>query len=111
MKLGRAGVDTSGYAFRKATAQEVADAGKHVYGWVNADGAGRVFRDAKGRPIINFTDNGLSSLKEGVKTFGHEASHIKDYVAGIKFAREDVAEKAGERLWEKVSGALERRNR
>jgi uncharacterized Zn-binding protein involved in type VI secretion len=111
MKLGRAGVDTSGYAFRKATAEEVADAGKRVYGWVNADGAGRVFRDAKGRPIINFTDNGLSSLKEGVKTFGHEASHIKDYVAGIKFAREDVAEKAGERLWENVSGALERRNR
>jgi uncharacterized Zn-binding protein involved in type VI secretion len=111
MKLGRAGVDTSGYAFRKATAEEIKEAGKRAYGWVNVDGAGRVFSDAKGRPIINFTDKGLSSLEEGVKTFGHEASHIKDYVAGIKLAREDVAEKAAENLWEKVSGALERRNR
>ena len=111
MKLGRAGVDTSGYAFRKATAQEIADAGKRAYGWVNVDGAGRVFSDAKGRPIINFTDKGLSSLEEGVKTFGHEASHIKDYVAGIKLAREDVAEKAAENLWDKVSDKLERGNR
>jgi uncharacterized Zn-binding protein involved in type VI secretion len=111
MKLGRAGVETSGYAFRKATAEEIEAAGKRAFGWVNVDGAGRVFSDAKGRPIINFTDKGLSSLEEGVKTFGHEASHIKDYVAGIKLAREDVAEKAAENLWEKVSGKLERRNR
>jgi len=111
MKLGRAGVDTSGYAFRKATAAEVAAAGNHAYGWVNVDGGGRVFTDAKGRPIIIFTDKGLSSLEEAVKTFGHEASHIKDYKAGIKLAREQMAEKAGEKLWEKVSDALERLNR
>src|SRR5262249_27894972 len=53
MKLGRAGIDTSAHAFRKATAEEVAAAGNHAYGWVNVDGAGRVFSDAKGRPIIN----------------------------------------------------------
>jgi hypothetical protein len=109
MKLGRAGVDVSSYAFRKATAEEAAAAGKHVYGWVNVDGLGRVFADARGRPIINFTDKGLSSLEEGVKTFGHEANHIKDYNAGIKYAREPEAEKAGEALWKKVSGALDRR--
>jgi uncharacterized Zn-binding protein involved in type VI secretion len=111
MHLGRAGVDTSGYAFRKVTADEAAAAGHGVYGWVNTDGAGRVFADAGGRPVINFTDKGLSSLEEGVKTFGHEANHIKDYRAGIKVARERMAEKAGEDLWDKVSGALERRNR
>lgn len=111
MKLGRAGVDTSDYAFRKATAEETALAGNHVYGWVNVDGAGRVAADARGRPIINFTDKGLSSLEEGVKTYGHEASHMKDYKAGIRVAREAMAEKAGTDLWNKVSGALERRNR
>jgi len=111
MKLGRAGVDVSGYAFRKATTEEAAIAGSHVYGWVHVDGAGRVATDARGRAIINFTDKGLSSLEEAVKTFGHEASHIKDSKAGIACAREAVAERAGEDLWDKVSGALERRNK
>ena len=64
--------------------------------------------DAKGRPVITFTEKGLSSLEEAVKSFGHEAKHIKDFAAGIASSSEALAEKAGEELWELVKRKLEK---
>jgi hypothetical protein len=109
--LGRAGVSPSGYKLQKATAADLAAMAKagddpsKVYGWVSRVGS-EVVRDSKGRPIINFTPKGLSSLEEAVKTFGHEARHIKDFVAGVNVSSEALAELAGEKLWILVSKTL-----
>jgi hypothetical protein len=52
-----------------------------------------------GQPIINFTPRALASLEQAVKTFGHEAKHIKDFAAGLTTSSEVLAENAGEKLW------------
>ena len=102
----------SGYHLRKATKAEL-DALKamgtepsQVYAWVSRDGAGALALDARGRPVITFTSTGLSSLEEAVKSFGHEAKHIKDFAAGMSTSSEALAEKAGEELWELVQKKL-----
>ena len=112
--LGRSGVSPSGYHLRKATKADL-DALRAsgtdpstVYAWVSRDGAGVMTLDAKGRPVITFTEKGLSSLEEAVKSFGHEAKHIKDFAAGIASSSEALAEKAGEELWELVKRKLEK---
>jgi hypothetical protein len=109
--LGRAGVSPSGYKLQKASAADLAALAKagdnpaNIYGWVSRVGS-ELVRDAKGRPIINFTPKGLSSLEEAVKTFGHEAKHIKDFAAGLEISSEVLAELAGEKLWLLVSKTL-----
>ncbi|MBV9559725.1 MAG: hypothetical protein JOY90_04575 [Bradyrhizobium sp.] len=106
MVLGRAGVSPSPYSLVKVPteiSQELEKAGAKVWGWVSRDAAGAPIRDARGRPIINFTERGLSSLEESVKTFGHEVQHLKDFAAGIVTAREADAERAGEQLWRMIS--------
>jgi hypothetical protein len=77
-----------------------------VFGWVARDGAGNVLKDARGRPIINFTPLGLSSLEQAVKTFGHEARHLKDFAAGVLTSSEFGAEEAGSKLWIVVQETL-----
>ncbi|HEX4423331.1 MAG TPA: hypothetical protein VH165_35720 [Kofleriaceae bacterium] len=37
-----------------------------------------------------------------MKSFGHEAKHIKDFSAGMATSSEALAEQAGEELWELV---------
>lgn len=110
--LGRSGVSPSGYHLRKATKADL-DALRAggtdpstVYAWVSRDGAGVMTVDAKGRPVMTFTEKGLSSLEEAVKSFGHEAKHIKDFAAGMTTSSEALAEKAGEELWELVKRKL-----
>ncbi len=100
--LGRAGANPGNYKLVKVS-QQVAEAmeketGEIIWGWVERTGE-RVARDAKGRPIINFTPRALSSLEEAVKTFGHEAKHLKDFAAGLTTSSEALAEKEGEKLW------------
>jgi hypothetical protein len=111
--LGQAGVSPSPYHLRKASKADIdalvangADP-SNVYGWVARDGANNILRDQRGRPIITFTEQGLSSLEEAVKTFGHEAKHIKDFAAGMGTSNEALAEKAGEELWELIKKARE----
>lgn len=106
--LGRSGVSPSGYHLRKATKVDL-DALRaagtdpsNVYAWVSRDANNVLAMDARGRPVITFTDKGLSSLEEAVKIFGHEAKHIKDFTAGMTTSNEALAEKAGEELWELV---------
>jgi hypothetical protein len=106
--LGRSGVSPSGYHLRKATKVDL-DALRaagtdpsSVYAWVSRDGNNILAMDARGRPVMTFTDKGLSSLEEAVKSFGHEAKHIKDFAAGMTSSSEALAEKAGEELWELV---------
>jgi hypothetical protein len=101
-------VSPSGYHLRKATKADL-DALRAggtepstVYAWVSRDGNGALVLDARGRPVMTFTDKGLSSLEEAVKSFGHEAKHIKDFAAGMTTSSEALAEKAGEELWELV---------
>jgi Domain of unknown function (DUF4157) len=108
--LGRAGVSPRGYKLVKVS-QDVSkamekEAGTEIWGWVTRAG-GEVVKDAKGRPIINFTSRGLSSLEEAVKTFGHEAKHLKDFASGMVESSEVLAEKAGEKLWMIVQKSLE----
>ena len=108
--LGRAGVSPSAYKLVKVSA-EVSRAmekevGETIWGWVSRDAAGTVARDARGRPIINFTERALSSLEEAVKTFGHEAKHLKDFAAGLTESSEALAEQAGEKLWVIVQESL-----
>jgi hypothetical protein len=79
-----------------------------VFGWVARDGANQVARDARGRPIITFTPQGLASLEEAVKTFGHEVRHLKDFATGVTTSSEDFAEEAGEKLWLVVKAMRER---
>jgi hypothetical protein len=113
--LGRAGVSPKPYSLRKVSKAELKalkEAGAdvdHIYGWVARDGAGNLVRDFRGRPIITFTEKGLSSLEEAVKTFGHEVKHIKDFAAGLKTSSEALAELAGEQLWVVVSKSLKGR--
>ncbi len=113
--LGRAGVGTSNYNLRKATKADIegliklGDDPKYIFGWVVPDGAGKVKKDSKGRPIIFFTQNGLSSLEEAVKTFGHEAKHLEDFARGQLVSSEALAELAGEKLWLLVSETLKKR--
>jgi len=100
--LGRAGVSPSRYKLVKVP-KAVAEAmekevGEPIWGFVNQTGAG-VARDLRGRPIINFTPRALASLEEAVKTFGHEAKHLKDFAAGLTTSSEALAEKEGEKLW------------
>lgn len=106
--LGRSGVSPSGYHLRKATKADL-DALRaagtdpsSVYAWVSRDGNNVMAMDARGRPVMTFTAKGLSSLEEAVKSFGHEAKHIKDFAAGMTTSSEALAEKAGEELWELV---------
>jgi hypothetical protein len=105
--LGRAGVSPSGYKLVKVSktvaAQMEKEAGTEIWGWISRDGAGAVVTDASGRPIINFTTRGLSSLEQAVKTFGHEAKHLKDFAAGLLESSEALAELEGEKLWTIVS--------
>jgi len=111
--LGKAGVSPSPYLLRKATKADLealAKAGSDpstVFAWVSRDGTGAVIKDLKGRPIINFTPTGLSSLEEAVKSFGHEVQHIKDFTVG-RGTSEAVAEQAGEELWNLVKSSRER---
>jgi Bacterial SH3 domain len=112
--LGRAGVSPSGYKLQKAPAADLAalaaagDDPGNVYGWMSRIGS-ELVRDSKGRPIINFTPKGLSSLEEAVKTFGHEAKHIQDFAAGMTTSSEALAELAGENLWLLVSKKLKKK--
>jgi len=62
--------------------------------------------DARGRPVMTFTNKRLSSLEEAVRSFGHEAKHIKDFAAGMTTSSEALAEKAGEQLWQLVQKKL-----
>lgn len=108
--LGRAGVSPSPYKLVKVS-KEVAkqlekEAGETIYGWIARDGTGALVKDARGRPIINFTLRGLSSLEEAVKTFGHEVQHIKDFAAGLTTSSEALAERAAEKLWLVVSETI-----
>jgi hypothetical protein len=41
-----------------------------------------------------------------VKTFGHEAKHLKDFAAGLVESSEALAEQEGEKLWLIVQGSL-----
>lgn len=98
----------SGYHLRKASKIDL-DALRaagtdpsSVYAWVSRDGSNVIATDARGRPVITFTEKGLSSLEEAVKSFGHEAKHIKDFSAGMATSSEALAEQAGEELWELV---------
>jgi hypothetical protein len=111
--LGRAGESPSPYFLRKASKADLEALAKSgadpstIYAWVSRDGAGAVIKDVKGRPIINFTSLGLSSLEEAVKSYGHEVQHIKDFIArGV--SSEADAEKAGEELWKLVQKSKER---
>ncbi len=108
--LGRAGVSPSGYKLVKVS-KEVSkemekEVGTEIWGWVSRSGTGAILRDARGRPIINFTSRALTSLEEAVKTFGHEAQHLKDFAAGLTESSEVLAEKAGEKLWIIVEQSL-----
>ena len=95
--LGRAGVSPSEYKLVKVSAEIAAsmerETGEQIWGRVSRTAEGAIVRDAKGRPIINFTRRALSSLEEAVKTFGHEPS-------------EALAELAGEKLWLIVQESL-----
>ncbi|NJO18090.1 MAG: DUF4157 domain-containing protein [Thioploca sp.] len=107
--LGRAGVSPSEYKLVKVS-KNVAEAmekevGEPIWGWVQRTGSG-VVRDARGRPIINFTPRALASLEEAVKTFGHEAKHLKDFAAGLMTSSEALAEKEGEKLWLVITKSL-----
>ena len=108
--LGRAGASPGEYKLvkisKEAATQIEKEVGDVVWGWVEKDGAGALVRDSKGRPIINFTPRALSSLEQAVKTFGHEAKHIKDFAAGVLTSSEALAEKAGEKLWLVVAESL-----
>lgn len=84
------------------------EVGETIWGWVSRTGEGAIARDAKGRPIINFTERALSSLQEAVKTFGHEAKHLKDFAAGLAESSEALAEQEGEKLWLIVQESLGR---
>jgi hypothetical protein len=101
--LGRAGASPGEYKLvkvsKEAAEQLEKEVGSAVWGWVEKNGAGAVVRDAKGRPVIHFTPRALASLEQAVKTFGHEAKHIKDFAAGLKTSSEALAEKEGEKLW------------
>ena len=55
---------------------------------------------------MTFTNKRLSSLEEAVRSFGHEAKHIKDFAAGMTTSSEALAEKAGEQLWQLVQKKL-----
>jgi hypothetical protein len=110
--LGRAGEKPGQYALRLADTAEVAArevGGSQIYGWVSRDGVGQIVRDLRGRPIINFTRRGLSSLEEAVKTFGHEAKHLRDFASGSLHSSEALAERAAEKLWAHVSAMIGRR--
>ncbi len=115
--LGRAGVSPRPYKLQKVAKAELKalrEAGAdvdNIYGWVARDGAGNIITDLRGRPIINFTPKGLSSLEEAVKTFGHEVKHIKDFAAGLKTSSEALAELAGEQLWLVVKKSLKTKKR
>lgn len=110
--LGRAGVSPSPYHLRKASAAdlkaltEAGDDPVRIYAWVSRDGTGKAITDHRGRPIITFTEKGLSSLQEAVTSFGHEVQHLKDFAAG-RGTTEAGAEKAGEQLWELVKKSRE----
>ena len=108
--LGRAGATPGEYSLVKVSKEAAAsiekEVGEAVWGWVQRDGAGALVRDARGRPIINFTPRALQSLEQAVKTFGHEAKHIKDFAAGLTTSSEALAEKAGEKLWLIVAESL-----
>ncbi|QRO00622.1 hypothetical protein JRI60_17090 [Archangium violaceum] len=112
--LGNAGVSPSGYRLRKVTKAELESLKKAgvdpstIYAWVSRDANGALIRDARGRPVITFTEKGLSSLGEAVKSFGHEAKHIKDFAAGMITSSEALAERAGEELWALVKKRLVR---
>jgi hypothetical protein len=58
--------------------------------------------------VITFSNKGLSSLEEAIKSFGHEAKHIKDFAAGMVTSSEALAERAGEELWTLVKKTLVR---
>jgi len=106
--LAQAGQKPGRFNFRYVPARDAPDGG-HALGWVGRDGGGNIVLDDLGRPIIYFTDMGLSSLREAVITFGHELKHIEDIM--IKKARvspEAHAEKAGRELWAKVISVLKR---
>jgi len=102
MVLGQAGIDHRQFNLRRVV-RTVGDDLDNVYGFVARDGAGNIARDVRGRPIINFTDKGLSSLEEAVTTFGHERKHLQDFAAGMQTSSEALAEEAGENLWKLVS--------
>lgn len=112
--LGKAGVSPSGYRLRKAAKAEMEALEKAgvepstIYAWVSRDASGALIKDARGRPVITFTDKGLSSLEEAIKSFGHEAKHIKDFAAGMVTSSEALAERAGEELWALVKKTLVR---
>jgi uncharacterized Zn-binding protein involved in type VI secretion len=105
--LAQAGQKPGRFNFQYVPARD-APGGGYAYGWVGQIENG-IQLDDLGRPIIYFTDMGLSSLQQAVITFGHELKHIEDIM--IKGARDSShahAEKAGQELWAKVVSILKR---
>ncbi|MFY0575777.1 hypothetical protein ACN28S_16720 [Cystobacter fuscus] len=47
-------------------------------------------------------------LEDAIKSFGHEAKHIKDFAAGMVTSSEALVERTGEELWALVKKTLAR---
>jgi len=106
MALGRSGFSAKRYAFRMASPAEEAEAGRPVFAKVAMSGDNAIITDSKGRPIITFFRRSMTSLREAMTSFGHEAAHLRDVRAGLLTPRELDAERAGLRLADRAERRL-----
>ncbi len=106
-KLGRAGmIDSTRITLVEASADDVPNVpGRIFFGWILQEG-GNLVTDAKGRVIINLTEDALASLKSAVETVGHELHHIGEALAGAgesEIAAENAAKAYLEQFLQRLS--------
>lgn len=99
MALGRAGMSVADYDIVYVPTIE-AEAGMPIYGR-SSHVDGKPLPGPRGRPLIEISELGLSSMKEAVVTIFHEIYHHMSYVQRGEPGRESDAEAYGQRMWEK----------
>ena len=99
MALGRAGMSVADYDIVYVPSFE-ADAGVSGYGR-SSHIDGKPMLGPRGRPLIEISAMGLSSMKEAVVTIYHEIYHHLSYLHRGEPGRESDAEAYGLMMWEK----------
>ena len=107
MSLGRANMSVKNFEFQHVP--KITDAwGNPAFGNMTVDGAGNVLKGASGKPLIQISDLGLSSLDDGVATVFHEIHHVRSAKGLGRVSSEGEAEAFAQKMLQKFQSRTKR---